>query len=164
MEKNRNLRCQSASEMRADLRRLKRDTDASRSATVNIEAYQHSQVTKPQAQFEHSSGSAIATGLAKRHKKKLRIAPAVITVLVIATGFWFYRANHSSAGGSLDSVAVLPFANGGGDPDTEYLSDGITESVINSLSHMSQLRVLPRSTVFRARRKRSVRNSTFTRL
>jgi len=71
-------------------------------------------------------------------------------VLVTALGIWLYRTNHSSLGGGpMDSVAVLPFANGGGDPDTEYLSDGITESVINSLSHVSKLRVVPRSTVFR---------------
>ena len=155
MEKDRNLRCQSASEMRADLRRLKRDTDSSRSATVNVEAHQDSQVTKAQPQIEHSSDTAIAIGLAKRHKKKLTIALAALAVLVVAGGLWFYRANHLSAGGAMDSVAVLPFANGGGDPDTEYLSDGITESVINSLSHVSQLRVVPRSTVFRYKGKDS---------
>jgi serine/threonine protein kinase len=155
MEKDRNLRCQSASEMRADLRRLKRDTDSSRSATVNIEAHQNSQVSSAQAQIEHSSDAAIAIGLAKRHKKKLTIALAAFAVLIVAGGLWFYRANHSSAGGAMDSVAVLPFANGGGDPDTEYLSDGITESVINSLSHVSQLRVVPRSTVFRYKGKDS---------
>jgi len=155
MEKDRNLRCQSASEMRADLRRLKRDTDSSRSATVDIAAHQDSQVTKAQAQIEHSSDTAIAIGLAKRHKKKLTIALAALAVLVVAGGLWFYRANHLSAGGAMDSVAVLPFANGGGDPDTEYLSDGITESVINSLSHVSQLRVVPRSTVFRYKGKDS---------
>jgi TolB-like protein len=155
MEKDRNLRCQSASEMRADLRRLKRDTDSSRSATVNIEAQPDPHISKAQAQIEHRSDTAIAIGLAKRHKTKLTIALAAIAVLVIAGGLWFYRANHSSAGRSLDSVAVLPFANGGGDPDTEYLSDGITESVINSLSHVSQLRVVPRSTVFRYKGKES---------
>jgi serine/threonine protein kinase/tetratricopeptide (TPR) repeat protein len=155
MEKDRNLRCQSASEMRADLRRLKRDTDSSRSATVNIQVQPDSHVSKAQPQIEHSSDTAIAIGLAKRHKKKLTIALAAIAVLVVAGGLWFYRPNHPSAGGSLDSVAVLPFANGGGDPDTEYLSDGITESVINSLSHVSQLRVVPRSTVFRYKGKES---------
>ena len=149
MEKERNLRCQSASEMRADLQRLKRDTDSSRSATLSIGTQQDSSVSKAQPQFDHSSDTAIAIGLAKRHKKKLTIALAVIAVLVVGAGLWFYRANRSSAGGPMDSVAVLPFANGGGDPDTEYLSDGITESVINSLSHVSQLRVVPRSTVFR---------------
>ena len=155
MEKDRNLRCQSASEMRADLRRLKRDTDSSRSATVNVEAHPDPHISKAQVQIEHSSDTAIAIGLAKRHKKKLTIALAALAVLVVGAGLWFYRANHSSAGGLLDSVAVLPFANGGGDPDTEYLSDGITESVINSLSHLSQLRVVPRSTVFRYKGKES---------
>jgi serine/threonine protein kinase/tetratricopeptide (TPR) repeat protein len=154
MEKDRNLRCQSASEMRADLRRLKRDTDSSRSVTVNVEAHPDPHISKTQVQIEHSSDTAIAIGLAKRHKKKLTIALAALAVLVVGAGLWFYRANHSSAG-SLDSVAVLPFANGGGDPDTEYLSDGITESVINSLSHVSQLRVVPRSTVFRYKGKES---------
>ena len=155
MEKDRNLRCQSASEMRADLRRLKRDTDSSRSATVNVEAHPDPHIWKAQVQIEHSSDTAIAVGLAKRHKKKLTIALATIAVLVVAGGLWFNRTNHSSAGGPMDSVAVLPFANAGGDPDAEYLSDGITESVINSLSHVSQLRVVPRSTVFRYKGKES---------
>jgi eukaryotic-like serine/threonine-protein kinase len=149
MEKDRNLRCQSASEMRADLQRLKRDTDSSRSATMSVEASADSHVSKAQAQIDHSSDTAIAIGLAKRHKKKLTMALAAIAVLVVGASLWFYRANHSTAGGPMDSVAVLPFANGGGDPDTEYLSDGITESLINSLSHVSRLRVVPRSTVFR---------------
>ena len=49
----------------------------------------------------------------------------------------------------LDSLAVLPFANASGDPDAEYLSDGITESIINTLSQLGRLRVAARSTVFR---------------
>ncbi len=50
---------------------------------------------------------------------------------------------------ALDSIAVLPFANASGDPDAEYLSDGIAESIINSLTRLGQLRVIPRSTMFR---------------
>jgi eukaryotic-like serine/threonine-protein kinase len=46
------------------------------------------------------------------------------------------------------AIAVLPFENASGDPDSEYLSDGITESLINSLSQMGRLKVLARSTVF----------------
>ena len=49
----------------------------------------------------------------------------------------------------LDSIAVLPFVNAGGDTDTDYLCDGITESLINNLSEIPKLRVVPRSTVFR---------------
>jgi pentatricopeptide repeat protein len=50
---------------------------------------------------------------------------------------------------AIDSLAVLPFVNAGGNPDTEYLSDGITESLINSLSQVPRLRVVPRSKAFR---------------
>jgi serine/threonine protein kinase/tetratricopeptide (TPR) repeat protein len=50
---------------------------------------------------------------------------------------------------AIDSLAVLPFVNAGGNPDTEYLSDGITESLINSLSQIPRLRVVPRSKAFR---------------
>jgi serine/threonine-protein kinase len=50
---------------------------------------------------------------------------------------------------AIDSLAILPLINAGGDPDTEYLSDGITESIINNLSQLPRLRVMARSTVFR---------------
>jgi TolB-like protein/Tfp pilus assembly protein PilF len=54
-----------------------------------------------------------------------------------------------------DSIAVLPFENAGRDPEMEYLSDGITETVINNLSRLKKLRVVPRSTVFRYKGKMS---------
>ena len=55
----------------------------------------------------------------------------------------------AESSGLIDSLAVLPFANASGDPETEYLSDGITESLINSLSQIPRLRVVPRSSAFR---------------
>ena len=57
-------------------------------------------------------------------------------------------ADKEDARAALDSLAVLPFANSGS-PDTEYLSDGITETLINSFSRLPNLRVVPRSVVFR---------------
>lgn len=54
-----------------------------------------------------------------------------------------------SRNSSIDSLAVMPLANGSSDPGAEYLSDGITESLINSLSQLPGLRVMARSTVFR---------------
>ena len=53
----------------------------------------------------------------------------------------------------IDSLAILPLINAGEDPDTEYLSDGITESIINNLSQLPKLRVMARSTVFRYKDK-----------
>ncbi|HJW14110.1 MAG TPA: protein kinase, partial [Thermoanaerobaculia bacterium] len=50
---------------------------------------------------------------------------------------------------AIDSIAILPFANASGDPEAEYLSDGITETIISQLSRLPHLRVMARSTVFR---------------
>ena len=59
-----------------------------------------------------------------------------------------FRGLEESTPG-IDSLAVLPFENASGDPETEYLSDGITESLMNRLSQIPKLRVVPRSTSFR---------------
>jgi eukaryotic-like serine/threonine-protein kinase len=150
LEKDRNLRYQSAADLRTDLARLKRDRDSSRSAAVSVGPAEDFQKAGPHPQTESISDSVLAVSLMKRHKKGLVIGLAAVGLLLLAAGYGFYRSNTGAVGrGSIDSVAVLPFANVGGDPDTEYLSDGITESLINSLSHASKLRVVPRSTVFR---------------
>ena len=58
-----------------------------------------------------------------------------------------------AAGKSIDSLAVLPFENSSGDPANDYLSEGITEMIINSLSKIPKIRVVPRGIVFRYRGK-----------
>jgi serine/threonine protein kinase/Tfp pilus assembly protein PilF len=62
-------------------------------------------------------------------------------------------ASPSRHGDTIDSVAVLPFVNASGDPDMEYLSDGITESLINSLSRLPNLKVMSRDSAFRFKGK-----------
>src|SRR4030095_814949 len=54
---------------------------------------------------------------------------------------------------AIDSIAILPLINDSADPNAEYLSDGITESIINTLSRLPKLRVMARSTVFRYKGK-----------
>ena len=150
LEKDRTLRYQTATDLRTDLARLKRDTDSSRFAATSTFATTDLQKSSQQSEPpEYSSDSVLVAGLAKRHKKKLIAVLASIVMVAAAAAYWFSRTNTSSPAGFLDSVAVLPFTNSGGDQDAEYLSDGITESLINSLSHVSRLRVVPRNTVFR---------------
>jgi TolB-like protein len=67
-----------------------------------------------------------------------------------AVGAWHMRSGRTA---QIDSVAVLPFTNGGGDANTDYLSDGITESLIGSLAHVPDLKVKSRNSVFRYRGK-----------
>jgi serine/threonine protein kinase/TolB-like protein/Tfp pilus assembly protein PilF len=59
------------------------------------------------------------------------------------------QASSGLRGIPIDSLAVLPLANASADPNMEYLSDGITESIINTLSQLPQLKVMARATVFR---------------
>ncbi len=87
---------------------------------------------------------------------------AVLIVAVVALGavLYFGRGSFGSRGvtasaerKSVDSLAVLPFANLSRDPGSDYLSDGITESLINSLSQLPNLRVMSRSSVFQFKGK-----------
>src|SRR6202158_2130188 len=111
LEKDRNLRYQSAADLRTDLARLKRDTDSGRSVSVNVNATPDAQQSTGQTEPQYSSDSVLAVGLAKRHKKELILALVGILVIVAAVGYWLLRSSASSTGGSIDSVAVLPFAN-----------------------------------------------------
>ena len=71
------------------------------------------------------------------------VSLAFLILLIAAALYWIPR--HT---GTIGSIAVLPFANASTDPNAEYLSDGITDSLINNLSQLSTLRVVPHSTVF----------------
>ena len=72
-----------------------------------------------------------------------------VTPSGIGTGSGAAPARRRSARRKIDSLAVLPLENASQDPEMEYLSDGITEAVINTLSQLPRLRVMARSTVFR---------------
>ncbi|HET8948076.1 MAG TPA: protein kinase [Candidatus Polarisedimenticolia bacterium] len=68
--------------------------------------------------------------------------------LVAALGAGAFFFGRPATGGAVDSIAVLPFINAGHDPEMDYLSDGITESLINSLSKLPHLTVMSRNSVF----------------
>jgi eukaryotic-like serine/threonine-protein kinase len=127
VEKDRKLRYQSASDLRADLQRLKRDTDSARSAAVSGTAY----VAQARPWW--------------RRKTAVGVTAFVAAAIVVLAAVLYLLPRRGKA---IDSIAVLPFTNTSTDPNTEYLSDGITEGIINSLSQLPQLQVMARSTVF----------------
>jgi eukaryotic-like serine/threonine-protein kinase len=92
-----------------------------------------------------SSAGHIAAGI-KGINKAVLGAVAVLLVLVLS-GAYFYFGRPSKT--AIDSIAVLPFVNVDGNPDMEYLSDGITESLTDSISQLPSLSVIAHSSVFR---------------
>jgi TolB-like protein len=81
---------------------------------------------------------------AKRNKPRIWIA-AGVAVVAVAAFAWYLRFGRAA---QIDSIAVLPFTNVGGDASVDYLSDGITESLIASLTHVPDLKVKSRNSVF----------------
>jgi serine/threonine protein kinase/Tfp pilus assembly protein PilF len=162
LDKNRDLRYQHASEMRADFQRLKRDTDTSRPAIFSEPAAQRDASTSVQVSFQKgpsssgivvASDSEIAVGLLGRHKRAFLLSLVIALLATAALGFGVYRWLAPRPSSSIDALAVLPFANVSGDPSSDYLSDGLTESLIGSLSQLPNLVVRPRSAVFRYKAK-----------
>jgi TolB-like protein/Tfp pilus assembly protein PilF len=81
------------------------------------------------------------------------IAGIIVTVLVTALGLAGYLYYGRGSRKQIDSIAVMPFVNQGGNPDLEYLSEGMTETLISSLTQLPDLAVKPRSSVFRYKGK-----------
>ena len=159
LEKDRTLRYQTAADIRADLARLKREEDSGRStrvsdASANLSgsvsaAAGGASATSGAAQAQTSSGSATIPAARAGASRKLWIGGAVVAALVLAIGGGYYFLHGRSSGEKITSIAVLPFVNATSDPNNEYLSDGLTESLIGTLSQLPDVKVMARSTVFR---------------
>jgi serine/threonine-protein kinase len=96
-------------------------------------------------------GTAQQTALEKPRTER-RWLVAWLSLLVLVGGFLGYRY-FSSNDREIDSIAVLPFVNASGNPELEYLSDGISESLIYNLSQLPQMKVIARSSTFRYKGK-----------
>ena len=143
LSKSREERYQTIEELAAKLKSLKQELEY---AARNETAGQLANRTGKQVKRLTSSAKYLISGI-KRHQKAVALTVAMlITVLAASAYFRFARSNKT-----IDSLAALPFVNVDADPNTEYLSDGITESLINSLSHLPNLKVISFSSVSRYR-------------
>jgi DNA-binding winged helix-turn-helix (wHTH) protein/TolB-like protein/Tfp pilus assembly protein PilF len=91
---------------------------------------------------------------AKQNSSRRFFAPLLVVVAIAAIGFsyWFWAKNQTNAA-PIESIAVMPFVYENGGADTEYLSDGMTESLINNLSQLPKLTVKARNSVFQYKGK-----------
>ena len=169
LEKDPDLRYQVASEMRGDLKRLKRELDSGRSSaasvilpaavppseSVPVAALASSAIQIPAATISgpvsSASGPATAALPASASNRKYVIAVAAVLLVAAAAGLWYWRGRASTS--QVGSIAVIPFASVGGNADTDFLSDGLTESLIASLAHVPELKVKSRNSVFRYKGK-----------
>jgi TolB-like protein/Tfp pilus assembly protein PilF/predicted Ser/Thr protein kinase len=128
LEKDREVRYQHAADIRADLKRLKRDTTSGTTA-VNV---------------------AVPTTPWWR-KKSAGIAVAVVLLVVVGVAGARYLWTRRSQ--AIGSVAVLPFTGSGSSPGTEFLQEGVSDGITDALSQMPNLKVMASSSVFRYKGK-----------
>jgi eukaryotic-like serine/threonine-protein kinase len=127
LEKDRDLRYQSAAEMRADLQRLKRDSDSGKSAAA----------TEP-------------APVSRKRRLQWLTAAAVGVIAAIGLAVFFWQARHP-AGSRVDSanpraIAVLPFQNAGSDKDTDFLRLALPDEIANALSYVPSFSIRPFAT------------------
>src|SRR5438093_2756095 len=106
----------------------------------------------PGAEATPSAPDGAATISRRIVSRRWALGAVALAMLMVALLAGLGRFG-SRGGQAMESVAVLPFENTGGDPEAEYLSDGISESLINHLSRLPHLKVIARASVFRYKGK-----------
>ena len=114
-----------------------------------------SRTTGPTTVLTGASASPTNALVGSRSSKRVLLGIVAVLVVAAAIGGFFIarKLNAAKNDQSIESVAVLPFENKSGNADSEYLSDGLAESLIYRLSQLSNLKVSPRSSVFRYKGK-----------
>jgi TolB-like protein/Tfp pilus assembly protein PilF len=176
MTKDVDMRYQSARDLLIDLKNLRRDLDIqgelersiipNRAATTESANENQTQVQASGSVAATSSGQAAATHsvttssssleYAVTQAKSHKLATAIVVLVlvgVISTVGYFAFVSRGGSSKQISSIAVMPFVNESRNADVEYLSDGMTETLIKSLSNLSSLDVKPRSSVFRYKGK-----------
>ena len=154
-------RYQSIRDAAIELRELRRELEGAKELDTTVPPSSVSSTTSPEtAGSAPASGAEVSTAAPSSAEyiitgiKQNKLAAVIILAILVLGGAglaaWLHAKNTAV---TIDSIAVLPFVNQSHETDTEYLSDGLTESIINNLAQLSSLRVSPRSTVFQYKGK-----------
>ena len=108
-------------------------------------------VSLPGGNSHRTSSAEYLVGEMRSHRRGVLIALAILILAAGAFAYWFFKTRGTSPSdtASINSIAVLPFQNKSNDADTDYLSDGLTESLIFRLTQLPGLKVSPTSSVTR---------------
>ena len=128
LEKDRGVRYQHASDIRADLKRLKRETESGKGVSVEPEA----------ARMDSRRVVWIFVTIA-----------AAVVIFGSAFLVWHSFSSRLSGNPTIHSIAVLPFANTSSNSEIDYIGEGMSQEITNSLSRLPNLTVMARSTVAR---------------
>jgi len=169
LAKDRDERYQTAKDLLVDLKRLKQklvvDAEIERSAPPEefrvppsggrLSSAESSPPKGGTPNAHPTTSAEYIISEIKRHKRGALLALVALVAVTAAVVVYFAYSRYAggSSAGTIRSIAVLPFANTGGNPDAEYLSDGISESLINSLSQLPGVKVIARSSSFRYKGK-----------
>ncbi len=155
LKKDREERYQTAKDLLIDLKDVRQDLEIQnkleRTSPPNREEPKTQILGATTSDAAHTTSSAeyVANEI-KSHKSSFVIGLIVLLLASIGLGYWYFTVRSTK---QIDSIAVLPFVNESGNSDVEYLSDGMTESLIGSLSQLPNLNVKARTSVFRYKGK-----------
>ncbi|PYK09850.1 MAG: hypothetical protein DME65_11205, partial [Verrucomicrobia bacterium] len=169
VRKNRDERYQTVKDLLLDLKALRQSleieahlsrSEAAHTSAVSTRASKESEPTMvaagtPTLEVSHAqpaASGAQTVSVLGRHKIAAGVIATVMVIAAVGLGLYLRGRNVDAA---IDSIAVLPFENQSHDPNSDYLSDGVTESIINSLTQLPHLKVIARSSVFRYKGKQA---------
>jgi Serine/threonine protein kinase len=149
LEKDRNDRYQTARDVQADLKQVQKQVELRGNDEVIATGRDLAGNTTEILPARSKESDNLFDGSDWRRRNVAAVL-FITAILVLGAAYWYFASGPKK---QIESIAVMPFVNDSGDADIEYLSDGMTETLISSLSQIPKLNVKARSSVFRYKGK-----------